>query len=178
MEFYTIPNNEELYHHGVKGMRWGVRKAVKKLSERRAYKKAKTKEYQENKAPKRYGMFDPANSAARTYYRQQRTNNFQTYKKQGYKLDLKQARLNDDQIKAGRYRVAKARNFKRKTLSGVVGTTAGAALIASGAGVVGVPVAAAVSVATNYISGGHYYSRQQRAYGNTRAKYTSDKKDW
>lgn len=28
MEFYTIPINYELYHHGVKGMRWGVRKKI------------------------------------------------------------------------------------------------------------------------------------------------------
>lgn len=159
----------ELYHYGIPGMKWGHRKAqaIKSYMNK---KRATKEEYRKNKGPKR-GLVNAANSAARTYYRKERTKDFRTYRKAEKKLDLKVARLTDEQVKDGRYRVARARNIKRKTVSSIVGTTVGIAAISAGAGFIGIPIATISGVATNYASGGHYYSQQQRAYGGARAKY-------
>lgn len=161
--------NDELQHFGIKGMKWGVRKAANKMKENAATRKS----YRTDKGPKRYGFINAANSAARTYYRKERTKNFQAYRKAESKLELKTARLTDEQVRNGRYRVARARNIKRKTLSVALGTAAGAALVASGAAAVGVPVGAAVAVAANYKTGAHYYAKQSSAYGSTRARYAN-----
>lgn len=155
-------NADELYHHGIKGMKWGVRRSEKPSS-------GKTKEYRKDGSPNR-GLVNAANSAARTYYRKERTSNFKTYRNQEKKLDLKVARLTDEQVKNGRYRVARARNIKRKTISALTGTVAGVALMSSGAAFVGIPIGAAVGVGTNLASGGRYYAKQKQAYGKERAK--------
>ena len=177
---------DELMHYGVLGMKWGRRKSKSSSSSPRTgsktkppseFKKRKIQnketraDYRSDKGPKRFNMYNAANSAARTYYRSMRTNNLQTHLKQQAKLDLKVARLTDTQVKNGRYRVARARNIKRKTLSGIAGTAAGIATVSAGAGVIGVPVGLAVATAGNFASGAHYYARQQSAYGNARARY-------
>lgn len=177
---------DELMHYGVLGMKWGIRRArtstqstrtsrkTKQSSEatiRRVNNKSTREGYRADKGPKRFNMYNAANSAARTYYRSMRTNNLQTHLKQQAKLDLKVARLTDTQVKNGRYRVARARNIKRKTLSGIAGTAAGIATVSAGAGIIGVPVGLAVATAGNFASGAHYYARQQSAYGNARARY-------
>ena len=166
---------EHLEHFGVKGMKWGVRKSISnvasKVSAKRQANKDTRKEFRKDKGPKRYHLYDAANSATRTYYRKERTSDFKTYRNQSRKLDLKVARLSDEQVKNGRYRVARARNIKRKTLSTLVGTAAGIALVGSGAAAIGIPAGIAVGVATNFASGGHYYARQTSAYGNARARY-------
>lgn len=152
-------NEQYLEHFGIKGMKWGVRRAKKES-------------YRSDKGPKRWlGTNDAANSAARTYYRSERTGNFRTYRKAKSKLDLKMASLTKEQIDNGRYRVARARNIRRKALSTVVGTAAGAAAISSGAGFAGLMFGVGTGVATNFASGGRYYSKQKRAYGGRRAKY-------
>lgn len=86
------------------------------------------------------------------------------------------ARLTADQVKAGRYRVARARFIKRQTLSAIAGGAAGLGLIASGAGVIGIPAAAAVGAASHFASGANYYWREKRDYGNLRAKYQNQKR--
>lgn len=135
------------------------------------YKKKRKKEMRQNSGPRR-GLVNAANSAARTYYRSERTNSVSKQKRQNSKLDLKTARLTQEQIKDGRYRVARARNIKRKTMVALLGTTAGAGLIAAGAAVVGaVSVGAGVAVAGNFATGVRYYAKQKRAYGGARAKY-------
>lgn len=175
MSDYFI-HNGELYHHGVKGMKWGVRKkiatALSPKTHATAYAKKRElkKQYAKDKGARR-GLVNAANSAARTYYRKERTKDFQKYRKQHNKLELKMARLTDEQIKNGRYRVARARNIKRKALSVALAGGAGAALIASGAAAIGVPLAVGGTVGLNFATGGRYYAKQKRAYGGTRAKY-------
>ena len=186
--YFQVENDENLLvHYGVKGMRWGVRrtaqqlgnavsKKLKERSDRKARAKATTKSYAKDKGPKRFKVLNAANSAARTYYRRDRTRNFATYRKQGAKLERKMARLTPDQVKGGRYRVARARFIKRQTLSTIAGGAAGLGLIASGAGVIGIPAAAAIGAASHFASGANYYWREKRAYGNLRARYQNQKR--
>lgn len=186
--YFQVENDESvLVHYGVKGMKWGVRrtaqqlgnavsKRIKKSSEKRAAIKATKKSYAQDKGPQRFKVLNAANSAARTYYRKERTRNFARYRRQSQVLDRKMARLTEEQVKAGRYRVSRARYVKRQAFSAVVGGAAGLGLIASGAGVVGIPAAAAVSAASHFASGGHYYWKEKRAYGDVRAKYQNQKR--
>lgn len=163
---YSI-NNSELYHHGVKGMKWGIRKAVKQYGERRAARKAARKKLAQQRAktrgPRRFKVLNASNSAARSFYRKERTGNFKTYRKQERRQSVKEARLTQDQINAGRYRVARFRNIAIKSISAATGV--GASLL------LGNPAGILLAPAVNAASGGMYYSRQQRAYGSTRDKY-------
>lgn len=186
--YFQVENDESvLVHYGVKGMKWGVRrtaqqlgnavsKRIKKSSEKRAAIKATKKSYAQDKGPKRFKVLNAANSAARTYYRKERTSNFARYRRQSQVLDRKMARLTEEQVKAGRYRVARARYIKRQTLSTVAATAVGLGLVSSGAAVVGVPIAGAVKAATYFGSGGHYYWKEKRSYGDVRAKYQNQKR--
>ena len=163
---YSV-NNSELYHHGVKGMKWGIRKAVKQYGERRAARKAARQKLAQQRAktrgPRRFKVLNASNSAARSFYRKERTGNFKTYRKQERRQSVKEARLTQDQINAGRYRVARFRNIAIKSISAAAG--AGAALL------LGNPAGILLAPVVNAASGGMYYSRQQRAYGGTRDKY-------
>lgn len=94
--------DEIIQHHGVKGMHWGVitkkvSNSVKAHSDKRKAENEKRQQlklaYREDKGPRRFGVLNAANSAARTYYRQQRTPSFSTYRSEGRKLDRKQGRL-------------------------------------------------------------------------------------
>ena len=95
--------NDELMHYGVMGMKWGRRKSKSSSSSTRTGSKTKQPseskkrmiqnketraDYRSDKGPKRFNMYNAANSAARTYYRSMRTNNLQTHLKQQAKLDL------------------------------------------------------------------------------------------
>lgn len=182
----------ELYHHGVLGMRWGVRKghassggSAKRVSKkkvpsdrqvRKAEKKATLNEYRSDKGPKRFGVLNAANSAARSYYRQQRAKRLPTYRDQGNKRDLKEARLTDSQIKNGRYRVARARSIKRNIASVAVGVAVGSATAAAGAAAISPLLGAAAATGGHFATGAHFYGKQRRAYGGTRAKYQNQKK--
>lgn len=166
--------DEENYlcHHGVLGMKWGRRK------ERKKAKKDTLKNYKSDKGPKRFKVMNAANSAARSYFRSERTNSFKTYRKQKTKTDTKEARLTADQVQKGRYRVAKARSVKRNVGSVALGIAAGTA--AAGIGAAALPVVLA-SVGTvgisHFATGAHYYGRQRKAYGGTRAKYQNKQKN-
>lgn len=168
---------EVIVHHGVKGMHWGVitqkvSSSAKSYSDKRQVQNEKRKELKRS-YHKKNAANRSARSAARTYYKQQRTNSFQTYRKAGVKLDRQQAKLTDEQVKNGRYQVARGRNIRRKSASAVLGT-ASAAFIAASPAAIAAPIAGlTVAAITNYASGGHYYSREKRAYGDKRAKLQS-----
>lgn len=182
--YYPYANADYLCHYGVQGMRWGQHLFGKiqtasanhkaKKAAIKSEKAALEKSYTTDKGPKKLG-FSAANSAARSFYRKERTKNFQTYRKQESKQQRKEAVLTDDQIKAGRYRVAKARNIRRKVASVAVGSIAATAVVGSGGMALapilaGATVGTGVGALTNLATGGVYYAGQQKSYGSRRAK--------
>lgn len=160
--------DDELYHHGIKGQKWGVRRQQKKQAK---------KDFA-NMPSKKRGPVDAGNSAARSYFNSQtlirkadRTRSFAKYRKLNKKAhrlqrlaDRKTARLNEAQVKAGRYRIARNRNYRRTALSAVIGTAAGVAAMGLGAAALGVPVAGAAYITSRYASGGRRYRREQISY--------------
>lgn len=129
-----------LAHHGVKGMKWGVRR----------YQNPDGTYTDAGRA--RYGK-----QAARKYYkinrlkrRQENTEDFDTYRRYDKKIrrvqtryDRKTAGLTATDIDKGRLAVSSFRANARKvgTLSGLGTTAVGAAMIASG-NFAGIPIAA------------------------------------
>lgn len=155
-----------IIHFGVKGMRWGVRKQREPSinQQRRALQKSYRKDGKGTPVKK------TSNSAARSYFKADKTGNFATYRKHTKKQALKEAKLTGDQVSSGRYRVARARNIKRKVASATLGAAATVALAATGMAAVGAVLGAGVAVGTNLASGGRYYAKQSKAYGKNRAK--------
>ena len=180
--YYEYAPNDYLCHYGVQGMKWGQHLfgKIQAASANRKATKAAVKS--EKKALlSSYKTKDPAtrvaNSAARSYYRSVRSSDSYRANKARSKAERKQASLTEDQVKAGRYRVANARNIRRKVLSTGVAALAGggiaAASVAIGgiaaAAVLGVGTASIAGVSTNAISGGWYYAGEAKAYGSKRA---------
>ncbi len=187
MYYYTNYNYNPDYlaHYGVQGMRWGQHLFGKiqtassnhkaKKAAIKAERKALKKSYAEEKGPKK-GVFNVANSAARSFYRKERTHDFSTYRKQESKQQRKEGALTDEQVKAGRYRVAKARNIRRKVASVAVGTIVATGVAATGGAALaplltGAALGVGAGTVTNVASGGMYYAGQQKTYGDRRAKY-------
>ena len=171
---YTYPNY--ICHHGIKGMKWGVRRyqnedsTLTAAGKKRA-SKSLVKSYRKSRKtdPKTdFLKLNRANSAARDYYRTQRTRNFLTYRNSESKMNRKISGLSKDQIENGRYRVARARNIKRKTLS--VLTATGVTIATGGL----VPLGVLAGVGMNYVSGGHYYQGQSATYGSRKAAQKVD----
>lgn len=171
-------NDEYLAHFGVLGMKWGKRKERKKAV--KEGKKSNLDSYRSDKGPNRMGVMNAANSAARSHFRSERTRNFNTYRKQNSKKTLKEARLTSDQVANGRYRVARARSIKRNAASVALGALTGAgavAAVAATGGVAAAGILAAVggsgigTIGAHFGTGAHYYGKQRKAYGGTRAKY-------
>lgn len=162
-DMYYLDQNNDIQHFGTKGMKWGVRHDKQKQA---------VKSYRE-KIP---GVTKQSKSAAKTFFKQDRTWNFRTYRKQGSKLAKKEASLTREEIQNGRYAVAKGRNTVRKVISGVggvaLGTTAGLATCGASAcaTIIGGPVGALAVAGLYGVSGGFYYGRQAKAYGKARAK--------
>ena len=161
---YVVPYyGSELYHHGVKGMKWGIRRDRRVSNKLKSYR-------DKSKDPKTdFLKINRPNSAARSYYRQHKAKTMSTYLKQSTIMDKKIVGLSKDQIENGRYRVARARNIKRKTLSALLGVGAGVASIPV-AGPGSVAIGGAVAVGANFVTGGHYYQGQSAAYGSRRAR--------
>lgn len=161
---FVLDNGGELYHYGVKGMKWGIRR------DRRVSDKLKSYRTSRKTDPKTdFLKINRPNSAARNYYRAQRTVNFVTYRKQTAIADRKMSGLSKSQIENGRYRVARARNIKRKTISSLIGVGAGIGA-ATVAGPAGLAVGGLVGLGANYVTGAHYYQRESAAYGSRRAR--------
>lgn len=154
---------DSLSHYGVKGMKWGIRRNRKKSNTSKSYRTSRKDDPRTD-----FLKLNRPNSAARNYYRTQRTNSFKRYQKQNAIMDKKMSGLSKQQIENGRYRVARARNIKRKTVSTLLGATAGIAS-ASTVGIAGVPIAALVGIGANFVTGGHYYQGQSATYGSRRA---------
>lgn len=167
---------EVIKHHGVKGMHWGVITKKVSSSVKAHSDKRKAENEKRNKLKKGYSTKKPTTkaekSAARTYYRQQRTHSFNTYRNQEIKLARKEATLTSEQIKNGRYRIANARNIKLKSFSAVMGV--GTTALIAGSAPLAAPIAGlTVAALSNYASGGSYYAKEKRAYGDERAKVQS-----
>ena len=79
---------------------------------------------------------------------------------------MKTASLTDEQVKNGRYRIARNREIRRTAASAFTGGTSGALLIAAGGGFLGIPVAVGAYAGTKLASGGYYYKRQAHNYKN------------
>lgn len=181
--YYSYAPNDYLCHYGVQGMKWGQHlfSKIQTAAANRKATKAAVKTEQKSLISS-YKTKDPAtrlaNSAAKSYYRSVRTSNTNRANKARSKAERKQASLTEEQVKSGRYRVANARNIRRKILStGVAALAGGGAAAASvevggivAAAVLGAGVASIVGVSTNVISGGWYYAGESKAYGTKRAK--------
>lgn len=140
----TYNSDNYLCHHGVKGMKWGHRK------QRRA-----------------------ENSAARAHFRSDTAKDFQTMQRANRKKSIKEASLNESQIKSGRYRIARARSIKRNAASVALGALTGvgaAAAITATGGAAAPAIIAAVggssigTVGAHFGTGAHYYGKQRKAY--------------
>lgn len=156
--------DEELYHYGVKGMKWGVRRNRDVSNKTREYRTSRKDDPKTD-----FLKINRPNSAARSYYRMHTAKTLGTFQKQSTIMDRKIAGLSKGQIENGRYRVARARNIKRKTVSALLGVGAGVATVGT-AGAAAVPIAAIVSLGANYVTGGHYYQGQSATYGSRRAE--------
>ncbi len=101
--FYLIPSNSELYHHGVKGMKWGVRRyqnedgSLTAAGKKRAAKLSEKLNERRTEARIRYNVASRSASVARTAETRRERN---TAKQVGiksmdnaYKLDKKIAKL-------------------------------------------------------------------------------------
>lgn len=142
--------SDELYHHGVKGMKWGVRK------QRRT-----------------------ENSAARAHFKTENSKvTSKKYQKASRKKSLNEAKLSSTEVKKGRYRVAKVRAIKRNAASITLGALTGSRAAAAGLGVAvatggaaipamlaaGGTVGLATAIGAHYATGAHYYGKQRKAY--------------
>lgn len=160
----------ELYHHGVKGMKWGIRKDRKLANKMKSYRTSRKTDPKTD-----FLKINRPNSAARNYYHAQRTPIFKEYKRQTHLMDRKISGLTKAQIENGRYRVARARNIKSKALSGLLAAGVGAATVGS-AGVAALPLAGLTAVGANYLTGGFYYAGESATYGRRRAERELKKK--
>ena len=146
-----------LYHFGVPGMKWGVRKAEYESSGEGRRKQIR-KQYRK------------ANSAARSYFNAR--GEARSYTDMSRSKEVK-ANLTQNQVNQGRYRVARGRSITRNILSSAGGLSIGA-LMAAGlttGGVAFIPTlaiaggtAAAAGVAGHFSTGAHYYGNQRKMY--------------
>lgn len=172
-------------------MRWGVRKedyrsadsagrkAIRK--EFRKNVKGEVKRYRSNKGPQQDAFFmkNASNSAARSYFRADTTNNLRDYRDHLKVQNTKESRLSKDQINNGRYRVARARQIKRNVLSTAGGLALGGLTAAmTGGSSIMLPLLASgigtmsMRKATNV----KYYKQEKNMYGKERALQTTSNK--
>ncbi len=166
-----MKNQDYLMHYGVQGMRWGFRKRIPRSSgsvrtTKPSDPQAIAREKARNRARKK--AYKVSKSAARSYYKKDRTDSFQDYQKYDKQQNRKEARLTQDQVAEGRHRVARARNIKRKAVSIAVGSAAAVGLASVGAVAAAPILGMSLAALTNGVSGGMYYAKQSRLYGKQR----------
>lgn len=167
---YTRPYEMSLYHYGVKGMKWGIRRDRSVSDKMKSYRTSRKTDPKTD-----FLKINRPNSAARNYYRAQRSNSLRVYKQQNSLMERKISGLTKDQIENGRYRVARARNIKRKTVSALIG--AGTAAVTAGtAGAAAIPLGGLVAAGSNFLTGGFYYGGESATYGKRRAERELKKK--
>lgn len=167
---YTRPYEMSLYHYGVKGMKWGIRRDRSVSNKMKSYRTSRKTDQKTD-----FLKLNRPNSAARSYYRSQRTKNLQTYQKQTRIMERKMSGLSKEQIDNGRYRIARARNIKRKTMSALLGAGTAAATVGV-AGPAAIPLGALVATGSNFLNGGFYYGGESATYGKRRAERELKKK--
>lgn len=174
--------DDYLIHFGVKGMKWGVRKEEYRNMDS-DQRRATRKKYRENKKlqtahelsyMKNAGGI--GKSAAKSYFKFSKTGN----EKDKSKMERREATLTSDQVKNGRYLVARGRNIRRKALAGsaalTIGSAGAAAMAVSGAAILAplavatIPAGLVTGGVINKVTRGSYYSKQAKLYGKKRAK--------
>lgn len=108
--FYLVPSGSELYHHGVKGMRWGVRRTpqqlghkVEKLTARNERLKRDAKEY--DALGLKYETRSVRNQKRNAKYEQRIVKAEKRKAKYDLKLDKQLNKRNPNADKIGKYTV-------------------------------------------------------------------------
>lgn len=108
--FYLVPSNSELYHHGVKGMKWGIRRTpqqlghkIEKLTTKNEQLKRQAAEY--DAAGLKYESKSVRNQKRNAKYEARIVKAEKKKAKYDLKLDKELNKRNPDSDKVGKYTV-------------------------------------------------------------------------